>query len=117
MAERHAVAGLLDDEMRERVRSAVWYAAPGSDVIRATGCPTGFVYLNDKPCDGCICPFGVALGLTYSPSRSKVAELLGDKYREIIENFIGIVDSGDCDPADVYILLGVEPPDALGGAA
>lgn len=98
MAERHAVADLLTDEMRERVRAATF--------VRANG---GVSTVPESPHDWRRCPLAVAVQADTS-FRYVVYRALGvSQPHPAVESFMCWADSMDSDPDDVKPMLGVEP--------
>jgi hypothetical protein len=100
MVERHAVADLLTDEQRARVRAATFETAPRPFMFTASGAPE---YR---------CPLAVAFDLDGSPGAWTIAHRLGWKHDDprisTIKRFINNLHRIE-DPADVYILLGCVP--------
>lgn len=119
MAERHPVADLLTNEMRERVRTAKFYR---DDTPDREWSASVVATIDDRTC----CPLGIALGggshfwdrfpastdfldFCRVTGRDKVAAV------NVIQDFMNLVDSDLIEnPADVYVMLGCEPPAAAG---
>lgn len=108
----HPVAALLTDEQKARVKTAKFKRVrwPGGG---------GYRIATPRSSGGrCLCPLAVAAGLhkNSQPSPSILAALFDvdtDKnFGAFIDicNFTSLADSGSIAPADVYVLLGVEPP-------
>lgn len=99
--ERHPIADLLTDEMRERVARARF--SRYGDGIATPGASW----------DTCFCPLAVAFGWTgpHWPDAREAAAILGTCEVAIVADFIRTVDGGSeqISPDDVYVMLGVEP--------
>jgi hypothetical protein len=97
VAGAHPVAQLLTDEQRARV-GATRFEQSASGITTAG--PSAYRR----------CPLAVAVGLERS-MRSAVYCALGlNEPQRSVESFMGWADSIYSDPADVYTLLGCDPP-------
>jgi hypothetical protein len=101
----HAVAALLTDEMKARVRDTEFGRFGHGDKVRARD-PR-----NPHNCCG-ICPLSVAFGLSGSRPAWAYAERLGfseqSRAARAFRSFIAWADNKKSDPADVYALLGCD---------
>lgn len=103
--QRHPVADLLTDEMRERVAAATF--VPNQDdgwMACAQALNAAGIWC---------CPLGIALGDDFNfPVADEVIEALGlrqtPEREQIVQSFIDLVDTDQIAPEHVKPMLGVE---------